>query len=403
MRKHNPGHLYDNRLRFCLVGSLSPLIRRPPPTCTLLKFLAYRNWYFIKLADSPQTFYRRVFVHRGARPVLSRGIPLKEVRHFLLPQKEPKMSRYFSNNTNSLNAAINVSYSYTIADDRSQTLTWLSPLNPKLRHQDVQERRVPNVGEWLLRTQEFESWCAGSEGSESDNAVLFCYGDPGVGKTYIRYSTKSEPRGMEEKWQELTSRDISSLVIDLLCDQARGQNAAVACFYCDFATQKEQSPTNMLGALLKQAVGGLEEVPVEIAQTYEDQGNVIGGRGPQLADIVKMLQITSSKKRTFICIDALDECLARYRVKVLDSLNQVLQKCPGTRIFITGRPHVQPEIAKSLPGRVKSVSITPRRDDIIGYLQTRLDEDTIPDAMDNCLEADILEKIPDNVSEMYVR
>ena len=97
------------------------------------------------------------------------------------------MSQYFSNNINSVNAAINVLNNYTIADSRSQILTWLSPLDPKLRHRDVQERRVGNVGEWFLQTQEFKSWCVGSEGGEFDNAVLFCYGDPGVGKTYIRY------------------------------------------------------------------------------------------------------------------------------------------------------------------------------------------------------------------------
>ena len=87
----------------------------------------------------------------------------------------------------------------------------------------------------------------------------------------------------------LTSRDVSSLVVDRLCDQARGKNVAVACFYFDFATEKEQSSTNMLGALLKQIVGGLEEVPGEISQAYEDQKKVIGGRRPQLGEFVKMM------------------------------------------------------------------------------------------------------------------
>jgi len=232
--------------------------------------------------------------------------------------------------------------------------------------------------------------------------MQFCFVAEILGLAKRISGTKSEPRRMEGKEQLLTSRHVSSLVVDSLCDQAKEQNLAIACFYFDFASQKEQSPTSMLGALLKQAVGGLEEVPVKIVQAYEDQGKVIGGRGPQLADIVKMLQNTSSKKRTFICIDALDECLAGYRVKVLNSLNQILKKCPGTRIFVTGRPHIRAEMGRRLPGRVRSVSITPRRDDIIGYLHIRLDEDTTPDAMDSILEADILEKIPDNISEMYV-
>ena len=94
------------------------------------------------------------------------------------------MSQSFSNNINSLNTT--VTNNFTVADARSDILTWLSPLDPKLRHQDIQSRRVENIGEWLLQTEEFRSWHASSEGGEFDNAVLFCYGDPGVGKTYIR-------------------------------------------------------------------------------------------------------------------------------------------------------------------------------------------------------------------------
>ena len=207
---------------------------------------------------------------------------------------------------------------------------------------------------------------------------------------------------MEEKGQILTSRNVSSLVIDRLCDHAEEENVAVACFYFDFAAQNEQSSTNMLGALLKQVVGGLEEVPGEIAKAYEKQKKVIGGRGPQLSDILKMLQTTSSEKRTFICIDALDECAARYRVSLLDSLYQILQKAPATRIFVTGRPHILGEIRKCLSGRATTIHITSKRGDVIRYLRTRLNEDTNPDAMDSSLEADILEKIPEDISEMYV-
>jgi len=207
---------------------------------------------------------------------------------------------------------------------------------------------------------------------------------------------------MGDEGQVLTSCDVSSLVIDKLCDQATGRRAAVSCFYFDFAAQKEQSPTSMMGALLKQVVSGLEEIPDEIAQTYEDHQKVIDGLGPKLADIVKMLQTAASEKPTFICIDALDECVAGYRVKILDSLNQILQRSPGTRVFVTGRPQIQAEVEKRLFGRVRVLRITPRRHDIIGYLHTRLDEDTKPDEMDDSLKADILKKIPEDVSEMYV-
>jgi len=144
----------------------------------------------------------------------------------------------------------------------------------------------------------------------------------------------------------------------------------------------------------------MEEVPEEIMEAFGKQKRAIGGRGPRLPDIVKMLQSVTSSLRTFVCIDALDECPAAYRVKLLNSLHQILETSPHTRIFILGRPHVRAEVEKRLSGRVISVSVGPSKDDIVEYLGLRLDEDETPDAMDQSLEEDILEKILENMSEM---
>jgi len=66
-----------------------------------------------------------------------------------------------------------------------------------------------------------------------------------------------------------------------------------------------------------------------------------------------------------MCIDALDECAGVQRVKLLDSLNQILENSPGTRIFVTGRPNIQAEIEKCLSGRVLRVSVGLKRGDLI--------------------------------------
>ena len=49
-----------------------------------------------------------------------------------------------------------------------------------------------------------------------------------------------------------------------------------------------------------------------------------------------------------------------------------------------------------------SISLGPSKDDIVEYLSVRLDEDETSDAMNETLKADPLEKIPENMSEMYV-
>ena len=92
------------------------------------------------------------------------------------------------NNTISINNVCNVNGSGSADErtERAEVLKWLSPLEPRIRHDDISAQRVDHVGDWLLRTEEYQNWFDGISGGEPDNSVLFCYGDPGVGKTYIR-------------------------------------------------------------------------------------------------------------------------------------------------------------------------------------------------------------------------
>ena len=207
----------------------------------------------------------------------------------------------------------------------------------------------------------------------------------------------------------LTSCDDSSLVVDWLCDQTRGKNTSVGCFYCgvsnndsDPEAPKQQSVTGMLGSLLKQIISGMERIPEEISRAFREQRKAIGGRRPQLPDVLKMLRLITSLQPAIMCIDALDECTGVQRCKLFDSVNQILEKSPHTRIFLTGRPHIRAQVETSLAQRVASVCISPTKGDITRYLRARLDEDETPDAMDGSLKAEILEKVPENISEMCV-
>jgi len=73
----------------------------------------------------------------------------------------------------------------SVADEKRAIMEWLSPLEPRERHQAIGMDRMPGVGDWLLDTREFTQWNQGGAGTAKP--VLFCDGDPGVGKTYLRY------------------------------------------------------------------------------------------------------------------------------------------------------------------------------------------------------------------------
>ena len=197
----------------------------------------------------------------------------------------------------------------------------------------------------------------------------------------------------------LTGRDGSSVVVDYLCNQAIDQDMAVACFYYDFAARETQSPTNMLGSLLSQLLSGLEAIPEEIKKGFRGQKKLLGGRKVQLQDIVKMFPAVSALQRTFICVDALDECIPEHQLEILGALGQILQRSQNTRIFMTGRSHIRGAVERELDGGAISVSIKPRDDDIVTYLRARLRKDTTPEVMDSVLEKDIMKIIPDEVSE----
>ena len=185
-------------------------------------------------------------------------------------------------------------------------------------------------------------------------------------------------------------------MVDRLCDK---HNIAVTYFYVDFKAREEQSPANILGSLLKQIVGGLERIPNEIRGTFQDHKKVIGGRELRVPEIVKMLQDVTSLRPTFICVDAVDECVERYRPEVLDSLRQILEKSSDTRLFLTGRRHIRGEIDRHLGGRAAILSIKPKNDDIVGYIWMRLSKDPSPDATYSHLENQIIERITENIPE----
>ena len=178
-----------------------------------------------------------------------------------------------------------------------------------------------------------------------------------------------------------------------------GGNATIAWFYFDLAALEEQSPADILGLVLKQVVGGLTEVLERIDKAFRGREKVVGGYGLLLSEIVQSLQDISISRCIFICIDALDECEAGDRLKLLDILNKILTNSARSRLFLTGRPHTRGEVEKHLGSRATIRSIIPAKNYIITFLRARLKKDTMRDAMDESLEEETVHNIPEMVSE----
>jgi len=90
----------------------------------------------------------------------------------------------FGDNNSNCNNTIGSNNTTTIynSDEDARIMGWISPLEPDNRHHTVRTSRFDGVGDWLLETRELQEWRDGG----ADQAVLFCSGDPGVGKTHLR-------------------------------------------------------------------------------------------------------------------------------------------------------------------------------------------------------------------------
>ena len=294
----------------------------------------------------------------------------------------------------------NVSNSYNtinvgIDEESLRIQAWLSPLEPHTRHQDVRNRRLDGVGEWVLRRSEFESWRKGRDGSV--NPTLLCYGVQGVGKTYIRYKSI-----LQKQFTMLTGSKISSLVIDTLREQTRGQNVAVLPLYCDYQTQKDQSAVNMIGGLLRQVALRAPRIPDEIKCAFHESQRE-GSQGLRLVDMVKLFVKTiGSTRLAHLCVDAVDEVLQQHRSEFLRALRQIIQDAPNVRLFLTGRPYIRGELDKHLTKGAYIIRAMVDQGDITRYLSQKIDhdDDQDPDLMTEDLRGDIMKTMLEKASEM---
>jgi len=297
------------------------------------------------------------------------------------------------NVSNSYNTTINVG----IEEESLRIQEWLSPLEPRKRHQDVRKCRLDGVGEWVLRRSEFESWCGGREREGSVNPTLLCFGAQGVGKTYIRYRCV-----LREKGTMLTSNKISSLVIDTLRKRTRGQNIAVMFLYCDYQAQKDQSAVNLIGSLVRQAASRAPSIPGEIKSAF-DESKKEDGDSLRLPDMVKLVvNVFGSFEVVYLSVDAVDEVLPQHRLDFFRALQQIVQETPNVRLFLTGRPYIRAELNSHLTEGAYVIDIVVDQEDITRYLSRKIDDNDHqdPNLMTEDLKNHIMKTMLGKASEM---
>lgn len=183
-------------------------------------------------------------------------------------------------------------------------------------------------------------------------------------------------------------------MIDNLNLQFRDNNIGIACLYANYKDQKNQTVVNILGSLLRQFLITVPEpIPTEIIQELDNIRNC--DMKAETPDILRWLKIRLRKlRRAFICIDAVDELELEVRKQLFGKLRELT----NTRLFLTGRGHIEDEIQKHFKVAQRyRVNITASDQNIREFLQKeiadQITDDGDPDMMDDRLAKDIEDTI----------
>jgi hypothetical protein len=229
---------------------------------------------------------------------------------------------------------------------RMKLLDWLSPIDYAELQNDTFRKRQKGTGEWFLKSTPFIEWLEGKK------KTLFCPGIPGTGKTII-----------------------ASIAANHLETSFPDDKTGRAFLYCIYKRQENQNVDDLLSSLLGQLTVWQPVVPESIRELYNKHRRKRRLSQNEIREALRSIIKTYS--RTFIIIDALDECKTdRMRNELLSEVYK-LQEESDTRLMVTFRPNIipiRPNIIPKRPSNVTELEIRAHEEDIKEYLSDRMSE-----------------------------
>jgi len=159
---------------------------------------------------------------------------------------------------------------------------------------------------------------------------------------------------------------ITSIIVEHLSTKFQNDaTTSIAYLYCNYRRQQEQKPADLLASILKQLIQpSMPESVKNLHERHRDKRT-----RPSFGEISEVLHsVVGNYSRTFIIIDALDECQVSdgSRKKFLSEMLN-LQAKTGVSLFATSR--FIPEIMEEVKGGICiSLEISASDEDVRKYL-----------------------------------
>ncbi len=191
------------------------------------------------------------------------------------------------------------------------------------------KKRHANTGLWLIETRPFHDWKA------AQTSFLWLHGIPGCGTFHASTILASSDIALcvEKADCKLGKTVLSSTVIETLSQEK--SNSAVVYFYFDFNDSTKQHVDNMLRSLVLQLLTSFDSIPGPMDSLFKACQE--GAKPPQINDLERVFEaLVDSNDRTFVVLDALDECESRQ--ELLDFLTSAIErKDSGLSMIMTSR------------------------------------------------------------------
>ncbi|KAH7019752.1 ankyrin repeat-containing domain protein [Ilyonectria destructans] len=191
---------------------------------------------------------------------------------------------------------------------RAAILSWYKTSDPEQNHKVSRSRHEPYTSRWIFQAKEFRSW------TDTPGESLWLRGIPGAGKTIL-----------------------CSTIIDHVLQQWNHKpGVKVAYFYFDFSDLKKQNVAGFLKSVVYQLIFSEPTISDSAAALYDKCNGVTEPGLDELLAVI-MTEISSSE-RTFLLIDALDECPKDERPVFFDTLFNSKSPLPSNlSLLITSR------------------------------------------------------------------
>ncbi|KAF7454354.1 hypothetical protein A1F97_05139 [Pyrenophora tritici-repentis] len=238
------------------------------------------------------------------------------------------------------------------------------------KQRDIHSRHCDGTGDWFLNEDKFQRWLNGTHSS-----TLWCSGIPGAGKSVM-----------------------TSVAVNHIEDHTARRNVALAYVYCDYTDSKLQSEVELICSLTRQLVEQIHPISEEV-KTYRDRWIEKRSYPTQEERVSLIEEVASHFTRTYIFVDALDECPEQNRNEFLHML-QMLE--PSVHLFITSRPNL--ELHSTFP-HLSHIEIVASHSDIQVYLESEISTNNRMSrliARDTTLKAEIIDIIIKKAEGMFL-